>query len=382
MDNRKQVILAVNPGSTSIKLALYRGEEPIATHNLKVHHLMDIVNDFQNYEMTRDSEPVQLILSWLAEQGVSEEELGIVVCRAGPAQPMHAGAYEINQLYVDNFRYNTKLPHPAIMGPAIIREITKPLGIPAITYDSDSVDEADEMEHVTGLPEMRRPITCHNLNGRMMSHALAKQLGKPYEECRFIVLHMGGGISVCAHRDGRVVDSVFIDEGPMTPTRTGNLPTRLLIDLCYSGKYTYKEMSRFAITNGGLTAYFGTSDALAVEKMVLAGDPKAAMVYKAMAYQTSKCIGQMAVVLKGEVDALLITGAMAHSQMLVDWIAEWTGHIAPVHVFPGEDEMKALCMGAYRALSGQEGISKYDIVPDNFESIEAFYDHYSIPVRT
>lgn len=377
MSKKKNVILVLNPGSTSIKIALFEQDRCIAERNLNIK-LMDIVDNFRDYEMTWESEPIKLVLDFLEEEGVPLNRLGITVARGGPLPPLKSGAYGINDLLINTLRYAHSVKHPAILGPAMARLIGDRQGIPSIIYDADSVDEADEMEHLTGLPEIRRTITSHNLNGKLMSLKLAEDIGKPYEEANFIVVHMGGGISIAAHNKGRVVDSLFINDGPMTPTRTGILPIRQFLDLCFSGKYSYDEMRKFIISRGGLMAYLGTSDAIEVEKMIAEGNQKAEIVYRAMAYQTSKGIGQMAVSLRGKVDAILLTGGMAHSKIQTDWIAQWVDFLAPIYIYPGSEEMKALAQGAQRVLEGKEIAKKYEALPVGYDSLEEFYSKFNL----
>lgn len=376
-DNRK-IILAVNPGSTSMKVALYADKECLFDENLKMD-LMHIVADFEHYDMNIDSEPVQLVLGFLEKEGYKIGDIDLVASRGGPAMPMKSGAYFINDLFLHTFHYAPKVKHPAIIGPAIARCIADKIGVPAIVYDSDSVDEAGEMEHLTGLPEIRRTFSSHLLNGKMMCIDLAEQeLGKKYKDSRILAVHLGGGISVAAHVGGKVIDSLFVDDGPMTPNRCGILPVRQLVQLCYSGKYTLKEMMKFLISNGGLLAYLGTSDGREVEQMIADGDEKAEMVYRSMAYQTAKCAGQMAVAMEGKIDAVLFTGGLANSKMLTGWLTQWLSFLGPIYIMPGEEEMKALCMGGLRILNGEEEVYEYTTPPEPYESVEAFYEKFGI----
>lgn len=378
MKGNKKIILAVNPGSTSMKIAIYADKQRVLEENLTMD-LMDLVAGFEHYEMTMDSEPVRLVLGFLKESGFRLEELDMVASRGGPAMPMRSGAYYINDLFLNTFRYAPKVKHPSIIGPAVARCIADRAGVPAIVYDSDSVDEAGEMEHITGIPDITRTFSSHLLNGKMMCIELAeKHLGKQYKESTILAIHLGGGISIAAHKGGKVIDSLFVDDGPMTPNRSGILPIRQLVRLCYSGKYTEKEMQKFVISNGGLTAYFGTSDCREIEEQINAGDGYMAMVYKAMAYQTAKCAGQMAVALKGDIDAVLITGGLANSRMLTDWIKEWIGFLGPIYIMPGEEEMKALCLGALRVLNHEEEAYTYTTPPEPYETVEAFYEKFNI----
>ena len=277
MRDNKHLILAINPGSTSVKIGLYQDDEKVREQNLKIK-MTEIVDNFRTYRLDWESEPIRLVRAFLDEVGVPVDQLDMVVARGGPTPPVKSGAYGVNRLYINTFRYEPQVKHPSILGPEMAYVIGRRAGVPGIVYDTDAVDEAGEMEHITGLPEIRRTVTSHNLNGKLMCYRLAEELGKPYQECRIIVVHMGGGISVCAHSGGKVIESCFVNDGPMTPTRTGALPMRQLIDLCFSGKYSYEEMRRFIISRGGLMAHLGTSDAIEVENRIAQGDSHAAMV--------------------------------------------------------------------------------------------------------
>lgn len=377
MKDQKHIIFVINPGSTSIKTAIFADEHCLIEKNLKFG-MMEVVDNFRDYVLDWDSGPLKLIRDFLDEGGIVMEEMDMVVSRGGPTPPLKSGAYGINDILINTFRHEPKLKHPAILGPEMSYTLATRVGIPSIIYDADSVDEADELPRITGLPEISRSITSHNLNGKLMCGRLANELGKPYRECKIIVVHLGGGISVCAHSGGRVIDSAFVSDGPMTPTRCGALPTGPLIDLCYEGKYSYDEMRKFTISRGGLMAYFGTSDAVEVQKMVENGNERAALVFEAMAYQTAKFVGQMAVALSGDVDAILLTGGMAHSKMQTQWIKDRTEFIAPVYIYPGEDELRALATGALRVLKKIEPIQEYNVPPRGYESVQQFYDKFGL----
>jgi len=373
------MILAVNPGSTSLKIAVYQEKECVVEENLKID-MTDIIQKFQTYSMDGDSALMRLIYDFNDEVQMDLRALDIVVARGGPSPPTKSGAYAINDVLLNTYRYSPRAKHASMVGPAIAAEIAGPLGIPAIVYDFDVMDEADLTAHLTGLPELERNMSSHALNGRMVARLIAEERGRAYEEMNFVIAHIGGGVSICAHRKGKIIDSVFVEEGPMAPTRAGRLPTRGLIDLCFSGKYTRDEMQEFVMMTGGLMAHLGTSDAVEVEQRIERGDHYAKDVYYGMSYQISKCIAEMSAALCGKVDAVILTGGISHSKMLTGWIAERIGYLGPIHLFPGGDEMRALALGGLRVLDKVEQPNVYDVVPDGFASLEQFYEAFRLPM--
>ncbi|RLD13437.1 MAG: butyrate kinase, partial [Caldiserica bacterium] len=241
-------------------------------------------------------------------------------------------------------------------------EIAKPLGIPAFIVDPVVVDEMDDLARISGLPEIERKSIFHALNQKSVARKAASDLGKRYEDVNFIVVHLGGGISIGAHRRGRVVDvnNALNGDGPFAPEKAGGLPTQALVDMCFSGKFTLEEMLKKLAGKGGLVSHLGTNDARKVEKMIEEGDEHAKLIYEAMAYQIAKTIGEMATVLKGDVDAIILTGGLAYSKMLTAWVKERVSFIAPVKIYPGENEMEALALGALRVLRGEEKAKIYE----------------------
>jgi butyrate kinase len=243
-----------------------------------------------------------------------------------------------------------------------MHQISKKYNIPAYIVDPVVVDEMEEIAKISGHPLFERKSIFHALNQKAVARKAAEKLGKNYEDVNLIVVHMGGGISVGAHKNGRVIDvnNALDGDGPFTPERSGTLPLTQLIDMCYSGKYDYKFIRKRIKGNGGLVAYLGTNNAVEVQKMIENGDKKAELIYKAMAYQIAKWIGKMAAVLKGEVDAIVLTGGLAYDEkFMVKWLKEYVSFIAPVLVFPGGNEEEALSMGALRVLRGIEKAKKY-----------------------
>ncbi len=352
--DKQFLVLTLNPGSTSTKIALFRGEERVFEEVLrhKPEDLARFRHTVEQYEFRRD-----VILGSLERHGVKLDDLNAVVGRGGLLPPLESGTYLVNEPMLEYLRNpNRERTHASDLGAMIANEIARKAGVPAFIVDPVSVDEFDPLARISGLPEVERKSLSHALNLKAVARKAAKDLGKPYAELNMVITHMGGGISVSAHRRGRMIDvnQALDGTGPFSPERAGGLPVGDVLRLAYSGKYTYEELFRRITKQGGLLAHLGTNDALEVERRIRSGDMKAALVYEAMAYQIAKEIGGMATTLKGNVDAVVLTGGLAYSEMLVGWIKERTGWIAPVLVYPGEDEMLSMAQGALRVLRGEE----------------------------
>lgn len=350
-------ILSINPGSTSTKIALYEDETPVFVESIR--HSADEIAQFKQivhqYEFRRD-----VILQVLRKKGVDIASLHAVVGRGGALPPVESGVYRVNERMLHDLRQPVR-EHVSNLGAFLAKEIADQVGVPSFIADPPAVDEMEPIARISGLPEIERQSLSHALNLKAAARKAAKQLGRPYEELNLVVVHMGGGISVSPHRKGRMVDAnqALDGTGPFSPERAGGLPIGDLARMAYSGKHTYDQLWRRLVGGGGLVAHLGTNDAREVERRIAAGDNHARMVYEAMAYQTAKEIGAMATVLKGEVDAIVLTGGLAHSEMLIASIRERVKWIAPVLVFPGEDEMEALTLGALRVLRGEEEAKEY-----------------------
>lgn len=349
-------IVAINPGSTSTKLALYMDEQEIFVQTLD-----HPVEEIQKYDRVQDQFQFrkEVILECLEENNVNLKDLSAIVGRGGILPPVQSGAYRVNEAMVDRLANNPVVEHASNLGALIAYELAKPLGIPAFIYDSVAVDEFDEIARISGMPTIERVSTSHALNSRAMARKVAKKYDKSYEEMNFIVAHLGGGISLSAHKKGRMVDILADDEGPFSPERAGRVPCNKLIDLCYSGDYDKKTMKKMLRGKGGIGAYLGTLDAREVEKMIDEGNDQAALTYKAMAYQISKGVGEMATVLEGNVDAIVITGGIAYSKMVTTWISDRVSFLGPIEIMAGENELEALAFGALRVLKGQEEALEY-----------------------
>ncbi len=355
------LILTINPGSTSTKIALFENEERVFEEVLR-HRLEEMARfggTLEQYEWRKD-----VVLDAMKRHGIDPKTLDAVVGRGGLLPPLESGTYRVNREMLDYLRRpDRERTHPSDLGAMIAYEIAEPLGIPAFIVDPVSVDEFDPLARVSGLPEIERKSLSHALNLKAMARRAAGELGKDYHEVNLVVTHMGGGISVSAHRKGRMIDvnQALDGTGPFSPERAGGLPVGDVLRLAFSGKYTYEQLFRRITKEGGLLAHLGTNDAREVERRIRAGDKKAALIYEAMAYQIAKEIGGMATTLKGDVDALVLTGGLAHSEMLVGWIKERTEWIAPVFVYPGEDELLSMAQGALRVLRGEESAREFRV---------------------
>ena len=349
-------ILAINPGSTSTKIALYDDEKEIFTKTLE--HPIDEIEKYDKtidqFEMRKD-----LIISFLKENGYDIDDLSAVVGRGGMLPTVKSGAYIVNEAMIDVLSNRPVMEHASNLGAPIAYEIAKMARVKAYIYDSVRTDELKDIARISGMPDIPRTSTCHVLNTRATAMKVAKKYGKRYQDMNFVVAHLGGGVSLNVHEKGRIVDIISDDEGPFSPERAGRVPCRDLIDLCFSGKYDKKTMQKKLRGNGGLRAYLDTVDAREVEKMIKDGDEKARIIYEAMAYQVAKGIGELATVVDGEVDAIILTGGIAYSDMMVSWIKKRVKFLAPVEVMPGENEMESLAYGTLRVLKGEEAAREY-----------------------
>ncbi len=358
-------LLVINPGSTSTKVAVYEEEQPFFVETLR--HSSQELGAFAHILDQYDFR-LQTILDLLEARGVPLASLTATVGRGGLLRPIPSGTYRVNdKMVAELLRRNKEREHASNLGAPLAFEIAKRVGIPAFIVDPVCVDEFDEIARISGLPEIERKSLSHALNLKATARRAAQELGRPYTEINLVVAHLGGGISVSAHRRGRMVDvnQALDGTGPFAPERAGGLPVGDVVRICfgvapYEGlKLTYEQMFRKLAGQGGLVAHLGTNDAVEVERRIAAGDEHARLIYEAMAYQIAKEIGAMATVLHGQVEAIVITGGLAYSEMLLGWIRERVAWIAPVLVYPGEDEMLAMAQGALRVLRGEEEARTY-----------------------
>lgn len=349
-------ILAINPGSTSTKIALYEDNNELFKKNIE--HSNEEIAKYKNitdqYEMR-----YKAIMDLLEEMNFDVKELSAVVGRGGLLPPVKSGAYRVNEAMVERLAKRPLVEHASNLGAIIANEISKPLHIPAFIYDSVAVDELQDIARISGMADIKRESFVHALNMRAVAMKVAEKIQKPYEEVNFIVAHLGGGISISVHNKGKMIDIVSDDEGPFSPERAGRVPCKRLIEMCY--KNDKNVMKKKLRGEGGLISYLGTNSALEVEKKILSGDEEAKLVYEAMAYQIAKGIGELATVVDGEVDAIVITGGIAYSKMITEWIQKRVKFIANVEIVPGENELEALAFGTLRVLKGEEKAHEYDL---------------------
>ena len=352
-------ILAINPGSTSTKIAVYENETPVFLKNLK--HSKEELEGFnkitEQFSFRKD-----LILQQLSEAEISLENIKIIVGRGGLLKPIESGIYEVNEAMIHDLRNSSLGEHASNLGGLIASDIASSLpDAKAYIANPVVVDEMDDIARFTGHPKFKRISIFHALNQKAVAREHAKSIMREYEDMNLIVVHLGGGVTVGAHCKGRVIDvNQGLDgEGPFSPERSGTLPVGALVKLCFSGDYSQKEIMKMIKGEGGLVAYLGTNSAYEVEKKAIEGDLKAKNTLEAMAYQVSKEIGAMSTVLKGDVDGILITGGVANSKWFVNLIVERVHKIAPTYVYPGEDEMRALAFNGLRVLKGEAEVKLY-----------------------
>lgn len=351
--NESHRILVINMGSTSTRLGVYvEAEEAFGR---TVNHDPAVLGRFRNIWEQYDYRRSQ-ICDILDRNGQKLRDLDIIVCRGGNTKPVEGGIYEINEAMLRDMQSGAYGRHASNVGNKIAYDLGREFGIPVITVDPPLTDELCAYARYTGLPQIARLSSFHALSQKATARRLAAKLGKRYEELDLIVVHMGGGISIGAHQKGRVIDvnNALDGDGPFSPERAGSLPNAALAKLCYSGAYTLEEMLRMFTGNGGLMALLGTKDAQEIDRRIRQGDQKAEEVFLAMAYKTARSIGAAAATLRGHVDAIAVTGGLAYSERLIAALRGWVEFIAPVYLYPGENEMDALVQGALRYLRGEE----------------------------
>jgi butyrate kinase len=346
-------VLAINPGSTSTKFGVYtrEGAEMVRT----IRHGDEEIARFRGRPMMARLEyRAELIESALKKAGFSSTGFAAAAGRGGLLPPMGSGTYLVDEAMVEELRLARRGEHASNLGALLALRFATAAGVNAYIVDPVTMDEWQECARLTGSPLMERYCTGHALNTKAVARRFARERKRRYEQLRLVVAHMGSGITVSAHRDGRMIDNNTIGEGPFGPDRSGWLPARELVKVCFSGKYTQPELERQVFGDGGLLAYLGTRDLREVESRIDAGDAQAARIFEAMIYQIAKEAGAMAAVLGGKVDAVLLSGGMAYSERVVKLLREYLEWIAPITVYPGEDELQALAEGVFRVLDGEE----------------------------
>ena len=352
------LVLILNPGSTSTKVAVYRGDRPLCQESIE-HERAEL----EKYPRIVDQHPMRrhLVLDFLARHKVDAKALGAVVDRGGLLKPISSGTYRISQSMLDDLKEAKRGEHISNVGAFIALDIARAAGCPAFIVDAVSVDEFTPMARVSGLAGVERKSLLHALNMRMAALQACQELGKKLDQVNLIVAHLGGGISISPVERGKFVDVNNANEhGPFSPERAGHVPCADLVKVCFGGKLSKDDIVKKLTRSGGLTAYLGTNKAGEAVERARDGDRQAAEALEAMCYQIAKEIGACATVLKGRVDAIVVTGGVAFNKMLTEWIRERTEFISKnFMVYPGEDEMPALAAGALRVLRGQEKAREY-----------------------
>ncbi len=351
-------ILAINPGSTSTKIAIYQGKKEVFEKTLR--HTNEELAPFDKISDQMEFRR-KVILDAVSESGVKIEELSAVVGRGGLLKPIAGGTYKVNEEMLEDLKVGVLGEHASNLGGRIAYEIGSKISKPSYIVDPVVVDEMDEIARVTGIPELERKSIFHALNQKAVGRRAASEMGKPYEELNLIIVHLGGGISVGAHSKGKVVDvnNALDGDGPFSPERSGGLPIGDLLKLSASGEYELEFLKKRIKGNGGVVAYLGTNNMIEVTDNAASGDEKSKLVVEAMGYQVAKEIGSMATVLSGEVDAIILTGGIAYSKKIVGDISKRVAFISEIKVYPGEDEMLALAEGGLRVLKGEEEAKVY-----------------------
>lgn len=361
-------IFTINCGSTSTKVAYFEDDVMVQKVSLDItsEQLKEMPKTLQQLELRTGQ-----VKDFLKENNLTPKDFDIIVARAGtiPSVP-YDGAYEVNDLMIASVTYAPEAQHASTLSCLIANELAKGLDIPVIIYDPTCVNSADPIATITGIPEVYNKPVAHLLNTKMAGITYGESIGKKYTDLNLIIVQLGGGITLGFHDHGRIADWIYDDEGPMSPQRAGRIPTRYMADLCYNSTMTLQEMRMYLCGQTGLVAYFGTQDVRDVEKLIEAGDEKAELILRAMAYSVAKGIGELSVIRGGKVDQIILTGGIAFSERITSWIRELVEFIAPVSVIPGEREMEALAAGGLRVLRGEEEVHPYEVFPKGYNSIE------------
>lgn len=349
-------ILVINPGSTSTKIAVYDDEKIILSESIS--HSSEVLSKYKS-NMDQLDMRKEAVLEVLEKDGIDIKTLSAVVGRGGALPPVKSGAYEVNDEMIERLKTNPVLDHASNLGGVVAKSIADSIGVKAYIYDSISVDEMSDVARISGLSDIKRASLGHALNTRAMALKYAKENNLEYNDLNLIVAHIGGGATIYLHNKGVMSDMISDDEGPFSPDRSGRVPCVALIDECFSGKYTQYEMKKKIRGRGGIYSYLKTNDVREVEKMISEGNKDAEIVYEAMVYQMAKGIGELATVVDGEVDAIILTGGIAHSKKLTEMIIKKVKFISHVEVMPGENELESLAYGALRVLRGEEKAREY-----------------------
>ncbi len=351
-------LLVINPGSTSTKIGVFQGDKELFQETLR--HSSDEIGKYDTIFDQMDFRK-DIIVNLLKEKNFDLNSLSAVVGRGGMLKPMESGTYRVNDKMLEDLKIGVQGQHASNLGGMLANKIAGELNIPAFIVDPVVVDELDNVARISGVPELPRVSKFHALNQKAVAKRYSKENGIKYTDLNLIVVHMGGGVSVGAHKDGRIIDvnNALDGEGPFSPERAGTVPVGALIKMCYSGNFTEKEVYAKIVGKGGYVAYLNTNDARDVLKLVDEGDKNAELYFNAFIYQISKAVGEMATVLKGKVDRIILTGGIAYSEKVVEELRKRIGWISEITVYPGEDELLALAEGALRVLNGEEEVKEY-----------------------
>lgn len=350
--------LIINPGSTSTKIGVFEDETLLFEETLR--HSTEEIAQYASIVDQKDFRK-QIILDLLDKKNFDIKSLQVVVGRGGMLKPIPGGTYAVSDELLHDLKVGVQGQHASNLGGILAREIGDSIGVPSFIVDPVVVDELIPIARYSGVPELPRTSVFHALNQKAVAKRFAKEQGKAYDSLNLIVVHMGGGVSVGAHEKGNVIDvfNALDGDGAFSPERAGAVPSGALVKLCYSGKYTEKEVYKKIVGGGGFNAYLNTNDMRDVEKMVEGGDKNAEEIRDAFIFQVAKNIGSMSCVLKGKVDQIIMTGGIAYDKQVIAGLKERVGFIAPVTVYPGEDELLALAQGALRVLNKEEAAKEY-----------------------
>lgn len=365
-------IVAVNPGSTSTKVGYFENDKAVFVRNI-THTKSELIN----YPTIQDqlTYRTELVVRLCRDNGIELDQVDAFVGRGGGMVSSAGGIYEINDRLIHDCEIAAcGAHHPAQLASQICRKLTEKYGGWGCTCNPPDTDELTDVARPTGLKDIFRKSSFHALNQKEIAYRYARSIGKRYQELNLVIAHIGGGISVSAHRRGQVIDtnSLITGNGPMTPMRAGEIDTTKVVDMCFSGEYDRESITARLMRCGGLLDHLGTDDAREVEQMISEGDKYAKVIYDAMIYQICKYIGQMAVGVNGRVDQIVVTGGMAHSQYITEMIREYSGWISGITVMAGELELEALAAGALRAITGKEEVKTYTGKPQfrNFDYLK------------
>ena len=351
-------LLIINPGSTSTKIGVYSGEKEVLVETLR--HSSD---EIAKYDTIFDQKGFrkEVIMNVLKENNIDVNSLDAIVGRGGMLRPIPGGTYEVTDNLLEDLKVGVSGQHASNLGGILANEIAKEVGIRSFIVDPVVVDELQDVARISGIPELPRRSIFHALNQKAVAKRYAKENGSKYDDLNLVVVHMGGGVSVAAHRGGLVVDvnNTLDGDGPFSPERSGSVPVGDLVKLCFSGKYTQSEIYSKIVGKGGYVAYLNTNDARDVLKAREEGNEYASLIFDAFIYQICKAIGEMSTVLNGKVNQIILTGGIAYSPIVVNAIKEKVQWISDLTIYPGEDELLALAQGAIRVLNGEEEAREY-----------------------